>query len=111
MKNMDSSIRLKVYTTAAARSVKNRVGLTFRSLEVKPKSLLGRSVMKLPSLRANLPQATLFGSNVDKGGLFGNEGPGYFDVLYLDEECLIIKQNAPGGIFISIRSDESLDSF
>ena len=29
--------------------------------------------------------------------------PGFFDILYLDENLLIIKQNEPGGIFINIR--------
>lgn len=108
--SFDSSVRLKVYTTASAREVNNRVGLTFRKVEVKPMSLLGMS-LSLPSLIANLPQATLFGSNIDNKGILGKEGPGYFDVLYLDDDCLVIKQNSPGGIFISIKSDESIDNF
>ena len=29
--------------------------------------------------------------------------PGFFDILYLDDDTLIIQQNQPGGIFISIR--------
>jgi hypothetical protein len=28
------------------------------------------------------------------------DGPGYFDTTYLDEEMLIIRQNAPGGLFV-----------
>jgi len=109
--SLDSNIRLKVYTTASARPINNRVGLTFRKVEVKPVSLLGMS-LSLPSFVANLPQATLFGSNINNNGILGtNEGPGYFDVLYLDDDCLIIKQNAPGGIFISIKSDDSFDNF
>ena len=30
--------------------------------------------------------------------------PGFFDVLYLDDDMLIIQQNEPGGIFISTRA-------
>ena len=31
--------------------------------------------------------------------------PGGSDVLYLDEEMLIIQQNAPGGLFVLVKSD------
>jgi hypothetical protein len=29
------------------------------------------------------------------------------DVLYLDQEMLIIRQNAPGGFFISVKTDDN----
>ena len=40
--------------------------------------------------------------------------PGYFDVLYLDNDCLIIRQNeidSISGVFVSIRSSEPISSF
>jgi len=35
--------------------------------------------------------------------------PGYFDVEYLDDELLIIRQQAPGGVFALVKVD-SYDS-
>jgi len=32
--------------------------------------------------------------------------PAYFDVLYLDDELLIIKQGSPGGYFAAVKVDE-----
>lgn len=31
--------------------------------------------------------------------------PGYFDVEYLDEELLVIRQQAPGGVFALVKVD------
>lgn len=99
-----STVRLIVGTASSARS-NTRVGLTFKSITVQPLSFLGRrtNVDFLPQFSSILPQAALLG---------GRDGPGYFDILYLDYNCLIIAQNSPGGIFVNIRSDEnSLNSF
>ena len=70
----------------------------------------------VPTFSLDLPRLSLAGANVDDGGdgtARGNiDGPGYFDVLYLDEDCLIISQNAPGGIFVNVRDDsQSVESF
>ena len=36
--------------------------------------------------------------------------PGYFDILYIDDDMLIISQNEPGGVFVSIRdTTQSVD--
>lgn len=97
-----STLRLIVGTSSYARS-ETRVGLTFKSITAKPLSLFGQSVSGfLPSLNSVLPQSIIRGDG---------EGPGYFDVLYLDQNCLIIAQNSPGGIFVNVRSDEPLESF
>jgi hypothetical protein len=34
---------------------------------------------------------------------------GYFDVVYLDDDLLVIKQNQPGGMFISSRVRDAGD--
>lgn len=99
-----STLRLVVKTQAYART-QTRIGLTFKSVEAKPLTLFGNSLNNLlPSLQAQLPQASLFSGDKGQRGLIGEDGPGYFDVLYLDEDCLIIAQNDPGGIFVNIRS-------
>lgn len=59
---------------------------------------------------AKLPQTTLFAQSEDLGLLYEKNSPGYFDVLYLDEDCLIIQQ-ANGGYFVSIRDPAPIDSF
>lgn len=106
-----STVRLKVMTKAFARN-ESRIGLSFRRVEVKPMKLFNRDVTTLlPPLGATLPQTTLFGAAEDIGLLYEKNSPGYFDVLYLDEDCLIIQQAQPGGIFVSIRSPEPIDSF
>ena len=43
--------------------------------------------------------AGTFGANANAD----YSSPGFFDILYLDDDTLIIQQNQPGGIFISIR--------
>ena len=78
-----------------------RLGLRFERILVEPQTILG---MKIPLLfpLLNLPVPTPQ-SIVAPGS--PKEGPGYFDILYLDSDCLIISQASPGGIFISIRDD------
>jgi hypothetical protein len=97
-----STLRLKVGTWSSARTP-TRVGLSFRTIQAQPLSLLGTAVDFLPKFSSFLPQAAITG--VDR------EGPGYFDVLFLDHNCLIIAQNAPGGVFVSIRSEEETQLF
>lgn len=68
-----------------------------------------------PPVGADLPRFSLFGGNVENKGndrSGGVESPGYFDILYLDKDCLIISQNEPGGIFVNIRDNsQTVSSF
>ena len=41
----------------------------------------------------------------DDGGTVDADAPGYFDVEYLDDELLVIKQQAPGGLFALVKVD------
>jgi len=157
-----STLRLKVNIDASVRSA-NQVTLKFRSVEFKPLTLAGRSVVSLlPALKAVLPQSLLdsapakrvvnaassafprrvrallpFGTSDEQGDDMadgfngGDDGDGdergavdggdkgeevglprgYFDILYLDEECLIIDQGAQGGVFVLVRSSEPMQSY
>lgn len=94
-----SSTRAIVGTSSYARN-NTRVGLTFKSVQLKPVSLLGIELkdfpIAVPSLKIDLPR---FGLNSEQS----TDSSGYFDVEYLDEDCLIISQNQPGGVFVSFR--------
>jgi hypothetical protein len=104
--SLRSSLRLKVLIDAYARSPV-RVGLQFKRVEIEAKSFLGQSITMptdWPSFGINFPQLSkkLFGLQDEPTA---SQGPGFFDVEYLDRDTLIIAQNAPGGYFISIRND------
>jgi len=108
-----STLRLKVYIDAKRKS-DDEISLRFKSTEIKPITLLGNKINFLPSLKLLLPQRILGGdawksSDNNNKNSFG-QSSGYFRVLYLDSECLIIQQNQPGGIFVSVRSSEPLES-
>jgi hypothetical protein len=95
-----SLIRAEVQTRASNRvGYSNRVGLDFEAVKLAPVELLGMDTGILPPLNFNLPRIKVS----DLPGVDPNNSPGYFDVMYLDEDMLIIKQNAPGGIFVSIK--------
>lgn len=108
---LESVLRLKVFTAAKARSA-TRVGLRFLGVKAEPLSLLGQKNPPLPPLSASLPQKFLY-EVVD--GVLGastrgaqnnsppqeDKLPGFFDVEYVDDTMLVIRQNQPGGIFIS----------
>ena len=82
----------------------NRVGLTFEGVKLVPIEILGvKSPDFLPSLQVDLP--TKFINLEDLPGVNPDNLPGYFDVTYLDDDMLIIKQSAPGGYFVSIKVD------
>ena len=96
-----SALRLRVMTSAVARSA-DRVGLTFYAARAEPRALLGFDVSALlPALGGPLPR------------LPGNIGtrpdtlssPSFFDVTYVDDELLCIRQNSPGGVFAAVRVD------
>jgi hypothetical protein len=98
-----TTLRLRVFTKAYARSA-NRIGLAFKRVEAKPISFAGFDASILPPFTTNLiSPLQSFGIS----GENGEKGPGFFDILYLDQDTLIIRQNEPGGIFISTRSGEN----
>lgn len=125
-KSLESVLRLKVFTSAKTRSA-TRVGLRFMSIKVQPLSLLGQSLPSTVAFEAALPQkflyevldkvAAAFGKRQDANNSAAPQSDenlnalGYFDVLYLDDDMLIIKQNQPGGVFISSRMDSELTNF
>lgn len=108
--NVDSTLRLQVKTKAKARS-STRVGLTFLGVKAAPQTALGIDVTNLlPPIGFNFPSVpTLFGGDNIGAESSDEEGPGYFDILYLDDDCLIISQNEPGGIFVNIRAKSNIE--
>ena len=101
--SVGSLLRAKVTTRASARPLPNRVGLVFEKVALQPVSLLGQSVDgTLPPLSFNLPRI-----NAQQLLSQFTEDVGYFDVTYLDDEMLIIRQNAPGGLFALARVDDA----
>jgi PAP_fibrillin len=91
-------IRAKVQTRACLPSSggPNRVGLIFESVAVQPIQLIGIDSTTLPPLAFDLPKLP---------GTEPSSSPGYFDVTYLDDDLLIIRQNQPGGLFCLLRTD------
>lgn len=71
-----------------------RIGLTFQRVELQPLEVFGWDGRSLPPLAWNLPK------------LPGTDSTGYFDVTFLDEDLLIIRQNAPGGRFVLLRVND-----
>merc|ERR1712071_539082 len=118
-----SLLRAEVATRASARTGmadNNRVGLIFEGLTLQPLELLGQKVDNLPALsvdftwpRTLLERLADFVPGLDGLGLGGDgdqnvkaDAPGYFDVAYLDEELLVIRQQAPGGAFALVKVDQ-----
>lgn len=112
-----SLLRAKVATRASSRSGNtNRVGLSFEGLVLQPIEFFGRRVDDLmPPLSVDFtfPGSVLRrlvelvpGLDASKWtGEANDDAPGYFDVIYLDEELLIIRQQAPGGVFALVKVD------
>ena len=121
-----SLLRAKVTTRASSRAgMSNRVGLSFEGLVLQPIELFGRKVDGLPPLSvdftwpgnllrelAALVPGLDLDSNVGMTSGGGNarrktndDAPGYFDVEYLDDEMLIIRQQVPGGVFVLVKVD------
>jgi len=97
--NLDSTLRLKVQTRARERGP-SRVGLVFEKITVSPQKFLGNDVSFLPAPTIDLPA---FNSAASA------ESPAYFDIEYLDDDLLVIKQNTAagvdGGLFIQVKVD------
>ncbi|GAX10190.1 hypothetical protein FisN_3Lh385 [Fistulifera solaris] len=93
-------LRANVQTRAAIRPENsNRVGLVFEKVNLQPLQLFGQSIDVFPPLGLDLPKLP--------GTTEASSGPGYFDVTYLDTDLLIIRQNAPGGLFALIKVDST----
>ena len=92
-----SLLRAEVQTRSSPRaSFPMRVGLDFESVKLQPVEFLGQDAGSLPPLGFDLPRVFEMPDDV-----------GYFDVTFLDEELLVIKQNAPGGLFVLARVDDA----
>jgi PAP_fibrillin. len=97
-----SLVRAEVKTRASLRrNNSNRVGLNFEAVKLYPVEVLGMKSDGVPPFNVNLPKIKI----EDLPGVDPNNAPGFFDVVYLDGDMLIIKQNAPGGYFVSIKVD------
>ncbi len=118
--SLSSLLRAEVTTRASTRcGFPNRVGLVFERVKLQPIELLGQKLTDLPPLTVDF---TLPGSLLEQlaslvPGLdnylglsdtskeANDDSPGYFDVKYLDNELLIIRQQAPGGLFALVKVD------
>ena len=98
---MSSALRLRVMTSAVARSA-DRVGLTFYAAKAEPRALLGVDVSSLlPAIGGPIPRLPgEVGTRPDT-----SPSPSFFDVSYVDEDLLCIRQNSPGGVFAAVRVD------
>lgn len=109
----DSVLRAEVTTRASSRISKPmRVGLIFESVKLVPVELLGNTAVAdfLPPLSFDLPRlpdqlVQSLSSAIASTG--GDSDVGFFDVTYLDDELLIIRQNAPGGLFVLTKVDSN----
>lgn len=110
-----SLLRAEVSTRASSRNGKpDRVGLIFEGLKLQPIELFGQKVDNLPPLSVDftwsqtlIEQLADFVPGLESLGFGDGKGdadaPGYFDVEYLDDELLIIRQQAPGGVFALVK--------
>jgi hypothetical protein len=113
-------LRVQVSTRACVPKEQqaNRIGLIFDSVSIQPIEVLGLNSTMLsslfpflppPLLSFDLPKLPTFGttpsSSTSSSSSSVTTATGYFDVTYLDEELLIIQQNAPGGIFCLLRTN------
>ena len=96
--------RGKVKTKASASKKNNplTVDVTFESVNVKAVEVLGRKIgSALPALAMNLPK--LPGTPSDGNG----SSLRHLDIVYLDKNMLITKQNAPGGTNVFVKVDDA----
>ena len=71
-------------------------------MRAEPRALLGVDVSKLlPAVGGPLPRLPgAIGTDPDI-----DRSPSFFDVAYVDDELLLIRQNSPGGVFALVRVD------
>ena len=106
---MSNLLRAKVTTRASSRpNLPLRIGLDFEKVQLQPVELFGQSVQDtLPPFSVNLPRLSDQVLSAVVGNKDPNNRPGYFDVTYLDDEILIIRQNSPGGLFVLVKTPNS----
>ena len=107
-----TTTRLRVQTRARPRSA-TRVGLSFERVGAEQLAILGQEVPDwLPKPKVDLPQIGLdvqrqiFNVGDDEDPRDAASNPAFFDVMFLDEELLVIKQGSPGGMFAAVAVDE-----
>ena len=107
-----TTTRLRVQTRARPRSA-TRVGLSFERVGAEQLAVLGQAVPDwLPKPKVDLPQIGLdvqrriFSVGDDEDPRDAASNPAFFDVMFLDEELLVIKQGSPGGMFAAVTVDE-----
>ena len=107
-----TTTRLRVQTRARPRSA-TRVGLSFERVGAEQLAVLGQAVPDwLPKPKVDLPQLGLdlqrriFNVGDDEDPRDAASNPAFFDVMFLDEELLVIKQGSPGGMFAAVAVDE-----
>ena len=107
-----TTTRLRVQTRARPRSA-TRVGLSFERVGAEQLAILGQEVPDwLPRPAVDLPQLGLdvqrriFNVGDDEDPRDAASNPAFFDVMYLDDELLVIKQGSPGGMFAAVAVDE-----
>ncbi|KAL7561703.1 hypothetical protein ACA910_016465 [Epithemia clementina (nom. ined.)] len=107
--SISSLVRAKVTTRASLRpEYPMRIGLDFEKVQLQPVELLGQRVMdSLPPLGIDLPRLSDQVLSALVGNSDPNMRPGYFDVTFLDDEMLIIRQNSPGGLFVLVKTPDN----
>ena len=107
--NLETVVRAEVQTRATARTEDSplRVGLEFEAVTIKPIQILGQRVDTNKKLGGFLPPPVATFDLPKIPGTDSSTGPGYFDVTYLDDDLLIIQQNAPGGLFVLSKTEDS----
>ena len=104
--NLGSTLRARVKTKSKARS-STRVGLSFVGVSLEPQSLLGFDVRFAPPIGVDFPSLPSLGFGADSREDNGDNSPGFYDIMYLDDNLLILSQNEPGGVFISTKVKDS----
>lgn len=107
-----SLLQAEVLTRGYSRNGKpDRVGLVFEGLKLQPVELLGQKVDGLPPLSVDLTWpskvlAPFVPGMMDDMEASRNDADalGYFDIEYVDEELLVIKQQG-GGRFALVKVD------
>ena len=107
-----TTTRLRVQTRARPRSA-TRVGLSFERVGAEQLAVLGQAVPDwLPKPKVDLPQLGLdvqrriFNVGDDEDPRDAASNPAFFDVQFLDEELLVIRQGSPGGMFAAVAVDD-----
>ena len=89
------------------------MGLSFERVGAEQLAILGQAVPDwLPKPKVDLPQLGLdvqrriFNVGDDEDPRDAASNPAFFDVMFLDEELLVIKQGSPGGMFAAVAVDD-----